>query len=366
METKALDRFKKEMITCTLCGFCKSVCPVFEQQGWDSSVARGRVLLAYGLMTGEIEPDDSVVERLFQCPTCNDCYRRCPSKIKTVEIVEAARQDLRAAGLVNPKHQVMVANILEHGNPFGETDNRLEKYDLKPKPAKVGYFIGCTSAYRTGTVKSVLSILDKIGEDFTVLDEVCCGSPMMRVGGSHQELQQVVNHNLEEIKKLGIEKLIFNCAGCFKMFSSDYPKLVKELGFEPMHIVQYLAEKDLNLKSYGKKVTYHDPCHLGRHSGVFDAPRELLKKIPEIQFQEMDKNRENAHCCGGGGGLRAGYPDLAGQIAGERVKSAEFADILVTPCPFCVVNLNTGKELTGSKLEIKDMLEFIDELLIGN
>jgi Fe-S oxidoreductase len=363
METKALDKYMKEMVTCTLCGFCKSVCPVFDHQGWDSSVARGRVLLAYGLLTGELEPDDSVVERLFQCPTCNDCYRRCPSKIKTVEIVEAARKDLRASGMSLPKHNKMIENILEHGNPYGETENRLEKLGLKAKPAKVGYFMGCTGTYRTGTQTAVMSIFDKLGEDYTVLDEVCCGSPMMRVGGSDEEMLKVINHNLEQIKNLGIETLIFSCAGCFKMFSHDYPKLANELGFKTMHLLEYLAEKDLKFKPLHKKVTYHDPCHLGRHAGVYDAPRQILEKIPDIDFKEMEKNREFSTCCGGGGGLRIAYPETSGEIAGERVKSAEFAEVLTTPCPFCVVNLNSGKELVGSKVEIKDMLELIDELL---
>ncbi|UCH89402.1 MAG: (Fe-S)-binding protein [Thermoplasmata archaeon] len=363
METKALDKYKKEMVTCTLCGFCKSVCPVFEHKGWDSSVARGRILLAYGLLTGEIEADDSVVDRIFHCPTCNDCYRRCPSKIKTVEIVEAARKDLRAAGLSLPKHETMIKNILEYGNPYGETENRLEKLDLKPHPAKLGYFIGCTSAYRVETNKAVISILEKLGEDFTILDEVCCGSPMKRVGGSDDEQLQVVNHNLDEIKKLGIENLIFTCAGCFKMFKLDYPELIGELGFKPMHFLEYLAEKDLKFKPYPHKVTYHDPCHLGRHAGVYDAPRKILEKIPEIEFQEMEKNREFATCCGGGGGLRIAFPETSGEIAGERIKNAEFAEVITTPCPFCVVNLNTGKELVGSKIEVKDMIELIDELL---
>jgi Fe-S oxidoreductase len=364
VEAEALKKYEKEMVTCTLCGFCKSVCPVFEQMGWDSSVARGRVLLAYGLMTGEIEPDDSVIERVFQCPTCNDCYRRCPSKITTVEIVEAARKDLRAAGHSLEKHDKMISAILECGNPYGEKENRLEKMGLEPHPAKVGYFMGCTGAYRTGTPDAAMSILKKVGEDFTPLDEVCCGSPMKRVGGSDDEQLQVINHNLEEIKKLGIETLVFTCAGCYKMFKIDYPELAGELGFKPMHLLEYLAEQDLKFKPYPKTITYHDPCHLGRHAGVFDAPRKIIEKIPEVTFKEMDKTREQAQCCGGGGGLRIAYPEIAGDIAGERVQQAEFADVMITPCPFCVVNLQTGKEHTGAKVEIKDMIELIDELLM--
>jgi Fe-S oxidoreductase len=131
-----------------------------------------------------------------------------------------------------------------------------------------------------------------------------------------------------------------------------------------MHLLEYLAEKDLKFKPYPRTVTYHDPCHLGRHAGVFDAPRKILEMIPEMKFREMDKARELSVCCGGGGGLRIAFPEVSGKIAGERIKSAEFADVLTTPCPFCVVNLNTGKDLVGSKVEVKDMIDLIDEVLI--
>ena len=209
------------------------------------------------------------------------------------------------------------------------------------------------------------SILEKLGEDFTVLDEVCCGSPMKRVGGSDSEQMQVIDHNLDQISQLGIENLVFTCAGCFKMFKLDYPELAGELPFKPMHLLEWLAEKDLKFKPYPHKITYHDPCHLGRHAGVYDAPRKILNQIPDIDFQEMDKNKELAVCCGGGGGLRIAFPETSGEIAAERIKNAEFAEILTTPCPFCVINLNSGKELACSDIEVKDMIELIDELLIG-
>ena len=112
-------------------------------------------------------------------------------------------------------------------------------------------------------------------------------------------------------------------------------------------------------------VTYHDPCHLGRYCNVYDPPRELIKKIPGVTFKEMSTKKDGALCCGGGGGVRAAFPDLSKRIAAKRVKQAEFADLLITTCPFCVNNLKMGKDDIGSKVEIKDLLEVIDGLLEG-
>ena len=147
------------------------------------------------------------------------------------------------------------------------------------------------------------------------------------------------------------------------MFKEEYPKLA-EVKFEVLHVVEYLAQQDLNLKPYPKKVTYHDPCHLGRHVGVYDAPRELINKIPEIQLEEMPATRDRANCCGGGGGLRSGFPEVARSIAERRVDEAKFADELLTACPFCVNNLKIEVEGGEDELPVKDVVELIDELLV--
>jgi Fe-S oxidoreductase len=146
------------------------------------------------------------------------------------------------------------------------------------------------------------------------------------------------------------------------MFKNHYPDF-RELKFKPLHITEYLADQELPLKEYPKTLTYHDPCHLGRHAKVYDAPREIIKKIPKATFKEMDLIRDQAVCCGGGGGLRAGFGDMSKRIAGRRVESADFADVLLTPCPFCVNNLLVGKEAKNCAVEIKDIVELIDELL---
>lgn len=362
IETPHLRRLRKELMTCTYCGFCKSVCPAFQMVGWDPSVARGRMVLAYGLMQKEIPADPSVLEYLFQCTTCKDCERRCPSKISVVDVVESARRDLVAAGHILPRHKVLVERIAATGNAYGESYSVPNTLGIRPRRAKVGYFVGCTAAYRDrGLSEATLSILRKLGEDFTLIDERCCGSVLQRIGVEDGSVERLWEHNVESIRSLGVEKVIFSCAGCYRMFKEEYPKRL-ELGFEVQHVTEYLAEKELPLRRLHGTVTYHDPCHLGRHCHVYDAPRKVLTMIPGATFKELPRSREAATCCGGGGGVRSAYPDLAKEIAGRRVEEAAFADMLVTTCPFCVNNLRAGSEGRTSP-EIIDLVQLVDRLL---
>jgi Fe-S oxidoreductase len=146
------------------------------------------------------------------------------------------------------------------------------------------------------------------------------------------------------------------------MFKKEYPEY-RTFNFEPLHFTEWLAEQELNLKAYPKKVTYHDPCHIGRHVGLYDAPRKIIGKIPEIQFTEMEYNKAQAKCCGGGGGVRSAYPELSQDIAENRLKEAAFAEVLISTCPFCLNTLKFGNEELKQDTEIKDLLELVDNLL---
>lgn len=359
----SLEKVRNAVNVCTMCGFCKSVCPSFKSIGWDSALSRGRIVLTYGLLTGDLEPDESVVRNMYTCTTCADCVRRCPSKVDIVDIIELCRADLVKAGHILPKHKAMCENILETGNPFGEKVSRGEALGRKPHKAKVGYFAGCTATYRSKeTARATMSILDKMGVDFTTLDELCCGSVMQRVGWSQDDVTDLMRKNVEAIKAQGVETLVLSCAGCYRMFKHEYPKYV-DVPFEVLHITEFLADKDLKLKPMdGVVATYHDPCHLGRHCGVYDAPRAVIAKIPGLEFKEMEFNGKTSHCCGGGGGVRSAYPEEAMDIASTRLDEASFAKVLITCCPFCVNNLSAA---TGERdIQVRDLVELIDELMV--
>ena len=360
--TENLEKVRNAVNVCTMCGFCKSVCPSFKSIGWDSALSRGRIILSYGLLNGDLEADPSVIENMYTCTTCADCVRRCPSKVDIVDIIELCRADLVKNGHIIPKHKSMCDNILATGNPFGEKAPRQEVLGRKPHNAKIGYYVGCTATYRSKkTAQATISILDKIGADYTTVDEVCCGSVMQRVGWPQEDVTELMRKNVENIKSLGIETLVLACAGCYRMFKIEYPKYVG-VPFEVLHITEFLAKQDLKLKPLdGKVVTYHDPCHLGRHCGVYEAPREVIAKIPGVDFREMEYNRKTSHCCGGGGGVRSAFPEESMDIAGTRLDEAAFADIIITTCPFCVNNLDSAK---GDRdIQVRDLVEVIDELM---
>ena len=363
IEAKNLRAVRKELMTCTYCGFCKSVCPAFEGVGWDPGVARGRMVLSYGLLQKDIPADQSVIDYLYQCTTCKDCERRCPSKVQVVDVVERARRDLVAAGKILPKHKALVDNVLRTGNPYGEKRSVREGLGQEDKGAEVGYFAGCTAAYRNPDIaKASISILEKLGIDFAVVDESCCASVLQRVGWNEEDVTEIMRRNVAAIKDRGVKEVVFSCAGCYRMFKEEYPRFV-DVPFKVRHMSELLAEKDLRLGKLDQTVTYHDPCHLGRHSHVYDAPRQVIKKIPGVNFKEMPRSGETSRCCGGGGGVRSAFPELSGEIAARRVDEAQFADMLVTACPFCVNNLRMGKEKGGSKTKVLDLVELVEPLL---
>jgi len=175
----------------------------------------------------------------------------------------------------------------------------------------------------------------------------------------------MMRHNVEEIKKLGVEKVIFSCAGCYRTFKKDYPAHGVELGFEVQHISEFLAdlvkEGKISFKELDLSVTYHDPCHLGRHLGVYQAPRNVIQAIPKVKLVEMYRNRFNAWCCGAGGGVKSGYKDLALETADERIAEAKETGtkVLVTACPFCELNLKDAVKAKQENLEILDLTELL-------
>lgn len=361
-ETCSLEEVRKAVNVCTMCGFCKSVCPSYKAIGWDTALSRGRIVMSYGLLNGEIQPDEALIKNMYTCTTCADCVRRCPSKVKIVDVIELCRADLVKNGYILSKHKAMCDNILETGNPFGENTSRSEALGRKPHKAEIGYYVGCTATYRSKkTAQATISILEKIGADFTTVDEVCCGSVMQRVGWPQEDVTKLMQTNVDNIKALGIKTLVLACAGCYRMFKHEYPKYV-DVPFEVLHITEFLAKQDFKLKPMnGIVATYHDPCHLGRHCDVYEPPRDVIKKIPGLEFREMDFNRKTSHCCGGGGGVRAAYPEISMDIASSRLDEASFADLIITTCPFCVTNLSSAKG--DRKIQVRDLVEIVDELL---
>jgi heterodisulfide reductase subunit D len=354
------------------CGFCRIGCATNAILGIESLTARGRNAIALSLLDGLVDVSPGLAERIFLCTTCGFCRERCPLKVDTIKITENLRAELVEKGFTRPEHDAFTKRIEEVHNPYGEPhEERMKWLQQEVKvagKADTAYFVGCTTAYRRPEIADATAkILDAAGVNFMTLhpEEWCCGSPALRVGRRNLFLK-LAKHNVEALRKAGVKRVVTSCAGCYRTLSQDYLEFVGELPFKILHSSELIAElvKEGRLKltrEVPETVTYHDPCHFGRHTGIYEPPREVLKSIPSIKLVEMLRNRENALCCGAGGGVKASFPDFAMQAALERVKEAHEvgATAIVSTCPFCAHNLKDAIQRIESPLKFYDLSELV-------
>ncbi|MCP4216758.1 MAG: FAD-binding protein [bacterium] len=346
-----LDKWESELNACTFCAFCKSVCPVFDDIGWDSVSPKGQNISSYFLMQGQLKPDEDVVKSLYRCTMCLDCTRRCPTSIPTADIVAAARTGLVESGFRNPMHEQLVKSVEESGNIYGEMEH------IKPQEGEVLLFLGCGYQQRPNTVKKFVRILDKLGVKAKIGDESCCGYPLKILG--YNDAYEKQRKQFLEMIKAG--QVITFCPTCYMFIHEEYEETHK-----PKHILEVIAEKleERELKSVNMEVTYHDPCHLARGAGIVDAPRRILAAIG-ADLKEMSKNKNTTTCCGGGGGILTSDADLSGRLGAERVEDAFAAGVndLVTICPTCELSLRTGAknatEGNDRKMKIHNMMDLV-------
>ncbi|MEX2681035.1 MAG: (Fe-S)-binding protein, partial [Candidatus Sigynarchaeota archaeon] len=290
-------------------------------------------------------------------------------------LMEALRSDLVASGHVVGKHKEIVDSILENGNPYGEPPaKRLDFIKGKHATAKadVLLFLGCTAAYREPAMAAgAVALLDKLGVPYAMLDdEGCCGSILKRYGYSAEFLANA-KRNVDAFAASGAKTIVFPCAGCYRTFKKDYAGIdgARQLQFQ--HIIEFVNEhlkthpKEFKFKQHAR-VSYHDPCHLGRHAGVYEAPRDLLKGIQNATFIELDASRNFSHCCGSGGGVKSSNPELAREIAANRDREAiaKQVDVLVSACPFCEKNLRDGLDGDASRLRVVDITTLLAETMV--
>lgn len=372
-----LKEYKEQTMVCTSCGYCKSVCPAFACTLWDHNTARSKVMYAYGILEGEIEPDESIIQAIFECSTCADCMRRCPSKVETLDIIMAARTELAERGLIPENMKMAMDNISECNNPLGQDPGKRIEFVPEEAMERIGkggdvlMYLGCvTSLEDMKMVGSIFKLLERGGVDYTYLgnDEPCCGLLDYLAGSENVDtfgdrMKKAID-TLEPRPKT----MVASCPGCYRSLNHNYPEEGVDLGVEVKHITEYLDEILTNGDLLVKKplegnVFYHDPCDLGRHSGIYEPPRKLLSHFAEVK--EFEYNREEARCCGGGGGLQSTNYGMTEGIAKNRVMEAiELgADMIVSACPGCKSTLSTAaldlKQETGKKVKVLDLVEIV-------
>jgi heterodisulfide reductase subunit D len=378
---------ERELYACLQCGYCRAVCPVYGETGWESDNPRGKLYALKQLanrgpmdliLRRNPKPGEEYKQRLYHCTSCGACDEVCHVNIKLAHLWEELKEWMIKQGYEPLEaHKKIYERVKRVRNPY---DEPIEKRDawltdksvLSPNP-EVLFFAGCTASYRVGFLgQAVAKILTASDVKFNILgsDEWCCGSPLLRTGQADIVRSELAPHNMRAIETRGVNALVTACAGCYNTIKNDYPRIVGQPTYKLYHLTEYLEKllKDKRLvlsKEFKKKVTYHDPCHLGRHARVFEAPRNVINAIPGIEFVEMAYNREMAHCCGAGGGYKSAFNYSAESIAAKRVREAEEvgAELIITSCPFCQVNLNAGAKNIGSKIKTVDIVQVVEQVI---
>lgn len=364
------DAFK----LCYQCGLCDAVCPWNRVRNF--SMRKLIREATFGLT-------DIESENLWRCTTCGRCPQYCPRGVKQIESGVALRRIAAEndifPGPIAPLRTVSVG-LMGEGNPFNEDRKKradwAEGLSVKPftEGMEVLYFSCCYLSYAPRLKKvaaATVDILNKAGVKFGILGtkESCCGESIRKTG-SEDLFKKLAKDNIKAFVDSGVKKILVSSPHSYHTFKNEYPEFM--VNFEVVHISEYLSEliKDGRLKltkEYPKKVTYHDPCYAGRHNGIFDQPREVLKSISGLELVEMADTRSDSLCCGGGGG-RIWVETLKEERFSEiRVNQAidVGAEVLVTSCPYCITNFeDTRLSLEDSEvIEIKDITEIVQEMM---
>jgi Fe-S oxidoreductase len=401
---KRLEKYREQIYHCVRCGDCREstkvytsrkkesssdfhgVCPAREQFGFEAYSARGRMSIFRDILEGRLEITPEIVEWAYSCTTCDACRQICRVRGVTPEfgldvpaVVEALHGELVENGTVPSMIGKALNNTFKHGNPWGRLQSDRDRWaeNLNVKRFKgvgkdgVLLYIGCISSYDMRcqeTARSMVAVLNKAGVDYGILgnEEGCCGDQTLRMGEVGL-FETIAQKNIELFEKYGVRKIVTLSPHSYNTFKNDYPSLGGN--YEVLHHSQFLweliKEKRLQfLKRVNKVVTYQDPCFLGRHNKIYDAPRNVLEAIPGLTLVEMPRNREASFCCGGGGGRMWIEDKSTTRISDIRAKEALGVnpDIVATACPFCLVNLEDAvKNLENSHAIVEDILQLVNE-----
>jgi Fe-S oxidoreductase len=236
--------------------------------------------------------------------------------------------------------------------------------------AETVYFVGCVGALYPRVFRvpqSFVQILEHIDEDFTTLggEEWCCGFPL-EIAGMGEAARTLAGHNVEAVRAIGARRLVTTCPSCYHTWARDYPRILGEpLGFEVQHATELLAEmigqSRIKLREFAQPVTYHDPCDLGRTSGIYDAPRQIIQAIPKIQFAEMADTRELSLCCGGGGDAEMADAALTAAVARRRIEQAQEtgAKVVISACQQCNRTLAEAARKNRIRIRAMDITEVV-------
>lgn len=382
-DTDALDKVTdlegaESMGWCYQCGQCVPVCPV------DNVGEYGPRKIFRNLQLGIDLFNDA---DLWKCTTCMNCLRVCPKEVDMIKIMPAVREEAVLEGNVPEELQKVFENTFEYGNPLGESQRKRADWAIDAgvavpvmkeirRPVDMLWFVECYPAYHVrgkDASRALARILHLLEVDYGILGtEEKCTCDSQRLAGEKGLFEEFAEHNIKLLNKYQFNRIMVTDPHALNAFRKEYPKLGGE--FETIHYTTFLAplmEKLDFKKKLNYKVTFHDPCYLGRHNGEFEAPRQCIEAIPGVELIEMGRCREQSYCCGGGGGgmwLDGFMADhVRERLSENRVREAveTGADVLAVCCPYEVSRFEDAVKSTGNegKLVVRDIVELIVEAL---
>jgi Fe-S oxidoreductase len=420
----ALEDYRNDMEMCCRCSICKFVpmekikgtqhsyvCPSIARYEYHTYSGGGRMAVGSAIVDERLDLSDKLIEVVYNCQMCGACDVSCKyaMDMEVLEPINELRIKCVEEGKTLPALDKLVNSMKKQGTMVpgakakrGAWAEGLNIKDATRQKAKVMYYAGCRTCYDKDLWKvaqASVKLLQKAGVDFGIAgdNEICCGGRAYHMGYREDFLKQAAK-TMEMIRQSGVATLVTGCSECYHAFKVLYDKFNLKGRLEVLHITEYLDRliKDGKIKPARKvniKVTYHDPCHLGRQgepylhwkgkeirddhtrlfdppkefrrgtNGVYEPPRNVLKSIPGLNLVEMTRIKEYAWCCGAGGGVKESNPDFAEWTASQRISEAEStgAEALVSACPGCEQSFKDAIKTGGSRLKVYDIVELLEK-----
>jgi len=364
----------EQLLSCIQCGTCSASCPTAFAMDYTPRQLWQMVRLGM--------KEDVLASRTFWlCTTCKSCQVRCPRGIPITDMMIALKEYATRVDVNVPEGMKMFGETIGSSHNISGDDNKSRQIwsqnlahaprGVKPRrrKAEVLYFIGCVSSFypRVYSIpQAFVQIMERAEVEFTTLgrDEWCCGYPL-HIAGMGDRMAKLAQHNVQKARAVGAKKIVFTCPSCYYAWTHLYPEVVDISGIQLQHASEFLAEllagDKLALGPVEAVMTYHDPCDLGRKSGVYDAPREVIARIPGLEFREMSASRENALCCGGGGDVEVADRTVTAGVAAKRMAQAQAtgAKYVLSACQQCKRTLQEGARQNKIRMRAMDLTELV-------
>ncbi|MEI9477983.1 MAG: (Fe-S)-binding protein [Deltaproteobacteria bacterium] len=377
-----------EIDACTHCGDCLKLCPVYSQRGEEGINPRGKIQAMkkfirsqHGLWAKIFGPKKLSEEQLKKfsemvnrCTLCGECGLGCPVSIDSRNLWLALREVLVDLGYFPQEADTLRKNLLREHNILGqenawrtewlESMGDVPEHRYQKEKADVIFFVGCVSAYFPMVYKvtqSFVKILNRVNVDFALLgaEEWCCGFPLI-AAGMRKVAQELIQHNIDKVKEKGAKRVVFACPSCYHTWHEEYNSEIPLL-HATQFILELIREGKIQFREEKVQVTYHDPCDLGRVSGIYQPPREILRAMPGVELVEMADHGEHCKCCGGGGNLEMVDPELSAALAREKIKQiqATGTPIVITACQQCIRTIMTTARREKIPIKAHSITEFV-------